>query len=67
MDEHILVTWSKDKAGAQLKGILTEFVLTVTGSLGLLAGGKVGPAEEVEEVGLPEVRDLVRVTRFVDQ
>ena len=67
MGEHIPVAWSKDKAGAQLKGILAQFVLTVTGGLGLLAGGEVVPPEEMEEVGLPETRNLVSATLFIDQ
>jgi len=52
---------------AQLKGILPQFVLTVTGGLGRLAGGEVVPPEEVEKIGLPEVRDLVSATLFIDQ
>ncbi len=67
MGEHIPVAWSKDKAGAQLKGVLAQFVLTVPGVLGLLAGREVVAPEEVEEVGLPEFRDLVRATLFIDQ
>ena len=67
MGEHIPVAWSKDKAGAQLKGVLAQFVLAVTGGLGLLGGGEVVPPEEVEEVGLPEIRDLVSATLFIDQ
>ena len=67
MSEHIPVTWSKDKAGTQLKGILAQFVLTVAGGRGLLAGGEIVPPEEVKKVGLLEVRDLVSTTLFIDQ
>ena len=67
MDENVSIAGGEDEAGAQLEGILAQFVLTVAGGLSLLAGGEVVPPEEVEEVGLPEIRDLVSATLFIDQ
>ena len=67
MGENVSIAWGEDETGAQLEGILAQFVLTVAGGLSLLAGGEVVPPEEVEEVGLPEVRDLVSATLFIDQ
>ena len=67
MGENVKIAGGKDEAGAQLEGILTQFMLTVAGGHSLLAGGEVAPQEEVEEVCLPQVRDLVGEAFFVDQ
>ena len=50
-----------------MEGILAQFVLTVAVGHSLLAGGEIVPPEEVEEVSLPQVRDLVGEAFFVDQ
>ena len=67
MGENVSIAGGEDEAGAQLEGILAQFVLTVAGGLSLLAGGEVVPPEEMEEVSLPEVRDLVGAALFIDQ
>ncbi len=67
MGENVPIAGGKDEAGAQLEGILAQFMLAVPGGHGLLASGEIVPPAEVEEVTLPEVRGLVRAALFVDQ
>ena len=67
MGENVKIAGGKDETGTQLEGILAQSVLTVAGGHSLLAGGGVVPPEEVEEVRLPQVRDLVGEAFFVDQ
>ena len=42
MGENVPIAGGKDEAGAQLEGILAQFVLAVPGGLGLFAGGEIG-------------------------
>ena len=66
MSKNVTIAWTEDEASTKLEGSLAHFVLTVASRLGFLAGGEIASAAEVEEIGFPEVRNLVGSALFVD-
>ena len=66
MGKDVTIAGSEDEAGAQLEGILAQFVLAVAGGFSLLAGSEIFSSAQVEEVALPEVSGLVGAALFVD-
>ena len=67
MGEAVDVAGAEDKGSAQLEGIAAELVLVVAGGLGAISAFEIVDAEEMEDVGGFEVRDLVSLTVLVDQ
>jgi hypothetical protein len=67
MRETIHIAGSEDKAPAELKGILAEFVLSMPGCLGSLPGRGVIAPQKVQHRCLLEIGGPVGLSVFVNQ
>lgn len=65
--EAIDVPWAKDKTPAKLKGIHPQFVLTMPVGPSAATALEIVPAEQVKQIGDPQVCELVGLALFVDE
>jgi len=67
MRVNIRVTGAKHEAAAELKGVLSETMLFVTGSLGVLASPRIIPSKQMKDVAFSKPDRVVRQPLFVDE
>ncbi len=67
MGEAIDVAGAEDETAAKLEGIAAEFMLVMAGGAGAFAALEIVAADEVKEIGDPEVGDFVGLAILVDE
>jgi hypothetical protein len=65
--EAVDVAGAEDEAPAELEGVGSEFVLAMPGCARPLAGGRIVPAEEVQQIRGTQFRHPVSFALLVDQ
>ena len=67
MGEAVYVAWPEDKASSQLEGVLSEFVLRMSGGFGACARLGIVSSQQVQQVCAFKLHGIVNFALFVNE